>query len=186
MSPRTIHRTRQRLAHSSACRFFRLKPEATGCFHRMAFVASGFSRKARISPVRKATWLLVGVCAVTFFAGLGTTALWEPDEPRFAEATRQMLLRHDYVTPWFNDRPRFEKPILLYWLQLPFFAVLGDSETAARMPAALAGLIAVLATFGIGRELISVRAGVHAGVALATTLRFVLYFRQGLTDVPVA
>lgn len=130
--------------------------------------------------------LLVGVCAVTFFAGLGTTALWEPDEPRFAEATRQMLVRHDYVTPWFNDRPRFEKPILLYWLQLPFFTALGESETAARMPAALAGLIAVLATFGIGREMISARAGVLAGVALATTLRFVLYARQGLTDVPVA
>ena len=135
--------------------------------------------------MKKFTWLLVGVCALTFFAGLGTTALWEPDEPRFAEATRQMLLRHDYVTPWFNQRPRFEKPVLLYWLQLPFFALLGPTEAAARMPAALAGLIAVLATFGIARELVSPRAGVLAGVTLATTLRFVLYARQGLTDVPV-
>ena len=127
----------------------------------------------------------MAVCAVTFFAGLGTTALWEPDEPRFAEATRQMLLRHDYVTPWFNERPRFEKPILLYWLQMPFFAALGPTEAAARMPAALAGLIAVLAIFAIAREQVSARAGVLAGVALATTLRFVLYARQGLTDVPV-
>jgi 4-amino-4-deoxy-L-arabinose transferase-like glycosyltransferase len=135
--------------------------------------------------VTKSIWLLAAVCAVTFFAGLGTTALWEPDEPRFAEATRQMLLRHDYVTPWFNERPRFEKPILLYWLQLPFFAALGPTEAAARIPSALAGLIAVLATFAIAREQVSARAGVLAGVALATTLRFVLYARQGLTDVPV-
>ena len=136
--------------------------------------------------MKKVPWLLVVVCAVTFFAGLGTTALWEPDEPRFAEATRQMLMRHDYVTPWFNDRPRFEKPILLYWLQLPFFAVAGATEAAARLPAALAALVAVLATFAIARDLVSARAGVLAGVALATTLRFVLYARQGLTDVPVA
>jgi 4-amino-4-deoxy-L-arabinose transferase-like glycosyltransferase len=129
--------------------------------------------------------LLVAVCAVTFFAGLGTTALWEPDEPRFAEATRQMLVRHDFVTPWFNERPRFEKPILLYWLQLPFVALLGSSEVAARAPAALTGLLAVLAIFGLGREMVSNRTGVLAAVILATTFRFVVYARQGLTDVPV-
>ena len=129
--------------------------------------------------------LIIAVCAVTFFAGLGTTALWEPDEPRFAEATRQMLLRGDLITPWFNDRPRFEKPILLYWLQLPFFALLGDTETAARLPSALAGLLAAISIFGIARELASPRAGLLAAVCLATTFRFVLYARQGLTDVPV-
>jgi len=135
---------------------------------------------------RRLAWLLiVGTCAITFGAGIGSTALWEPDEPRFAEATRQMLLRRDILTPWFNEAPRFEKPILLYWLQLPFFATLGATETAARAPSVLAGLAAVLAVFGLGRELASRRAGVLAAVVLATTFRFVLYARQGLTDVPV-
>lgn len=138
------------------------------------------------SQLRTELLLIIAICAVTFFAGLGTTALWEPDEPRFAEATRQMLVRHDYLTPWFNDRPRFEKPVLLYWLQLPFFAALGATETAARLPSAIAGLLAVLATFAIAREFVSRRAGLLAAVVLATTFRFVLYARQGLTDVPVA
>lgn len=129
--------------------------------------------------------LLVGVCGITFFAGLGSTALWEPDEPRFAEATRQMLLRRDFVTPWFNAQPRFEKPVLFYWLQLPFFAAWGPTEAAARAPSALAGLIAVLAVFGLTRGMVSTRAGVIAAVCLATTFRFVLYARQGLSDVPV-
>lgn len=124
-------------------------------------------------------------CALTFFAGLGTTALWEPDEPRFAEATRQMLERRDFLTPWFNAAPRFEKPILFYWLQLPFFSVLDSPEIAARAPAAICGLLAVLAIFGIGRHFVSPRAGLLSAVALATTFRFVLYSRQGLTDVPV-
>lgn len=130
--------------------------------------------------------LLTAACGATFFAGLGTTALWEPDEPRFAEATRQMLVRNDFVTPWFNERPRFEKPVLLYWLQVPFVAALGATETAARAPAAIGGLLAVLAIFSMGRELVSIRAGLLAALLLATTFRFVLYARQGLTDVPVA
>lgn len=129
--------------------------------------------------------LLTIVCGATFFAGLGSTALWEPDEPRFAEATRQMFMRNDFVTPWFNERPRFEKPVLLYWLQVPFFAALGATEAAARAPAAIGGLLTVLAIFSLGRELVSIRAGLLAGLFLATTFRFVLYARQGLTDVPV-
>lgn len=134
---------------------------------------------------RTSVVVILAVCAITLFAGLGSTALWEPDEPRFAEATRQMLLRRDFVTPWFNEQPRFEKPVLLYWLQLPFFLALGDTETAARLPSAIAGLLAVLVTFGLGRDLVSGRAGLLAAVFLATTFRFVLYARQGLTDAPV-
>lgn len=143
------------------------------------------SRTRALTSTPAVVILLSAVCALTFFAGLGSTALWEPDEPRFAEATRQMLRRGDYVTPWFNDEPRFEKPVLLYWLQLPFFVLLGATEAAARLPSALSGVLAVLATFALGRRLVSPRAGLLAGLCLATTFRFVVYARQGLTDVPV-
>lgn len=129
--------------------------------------------------------VIVTICAFTFFAGLGANALWEPDEPRFAEATRQMIQRGDFLTPWFNAAPRFEKPILFYWLQLPFFAALDDAEIAARAPAAICGLLTALAIFGLGRHFVSPRAGLLSAVGLATTFRFVLYARQGLTDVPV-
>lgn len=122
---------------------------------------------------------------VTMFAGLGNTALWEPDEPRFAEATRQMFERGDFLTPWFNDRPRFEKPILLYWLQTPFVAILGPTETAFRIPAALAGLLTLVIVYRLGRDHVSPHAGLFAALTLATTFRFILYARQSLTDVPV-
>ncbi len=136
-------------------------------------------------PLWVPVMLVVSVCALSCFAGLGSTPLWEPDEPRFAEATRQMLLRGDFLTPWFNARPRFEKPILFYWLQLPFFFGLGPTELAARAPAAIAGLLTVLATFALASDLASRRAGLLASLCLATTFRFVLYARQGLTDIPV-
>jgi 4-amino-4-deoxy-L-arabinose transferase-like glycosyltransferase len=127
--------------------------------------------------------LLVWAC--TMLVGLGNTALWEPDEPRFAGATREMFSRGDFLTPWFNAQPRFEKPVLLYWLQAPFVAVLGPTETAFRLPSALAGLVTLIVVFRIASRLVSPAAGLYAALALATTFRFVLYARQGLTDVPV-
>ncbi len=129
--------------------------------------------------------LIAIVWLVAMFAGLGNTALWEPDEPRFAEATREMFERGDFLTPWFNHRPRFEKPILLYWLQTPFVAVLGPTETAFRIPAALAGLLTLVIVYRLARDLVSPEAGLLAALTLATTFRFILYARQSLTDVPV-
>lgn len=117
--------------------------------------------------------------------GLGTTSLWESDEPRFAEATRQMLLRGDVLTPYFNGEPRFEKPILFYWMQLPAFAVLSPTETAARLPAALAGLGCLLLTYALGRRYFSNRAALSGTLVLATTFRFAVWTRMALTDMPV-
>lgn len=129
--------------------------------------------------------LIVVLWGLTMLAGLGGTALWEPDEPRFAEATRQMFERGDFLTPWFNGRPRFEKPILLYWLQAPFVALMGPVETAFRLPAALAGLLTLIVVYRLGGRLASPFAGLLGALSLATMFRFILYARQSLTDVPV-
>jgi 4-amino-4-deoxy-L-arabinose transferase-like glycosyltransferase len=137
-----------------------------------------------VTTARRDCALLILVCAVTMFVGLGNTALWEPDEPRFAEATRQMFTRGDFLTPWFNNSPRFEKPILMYWMQVPFVATLGATETAFRLPSAIAGLCTVLLIYSLGAHLVSPRTGLIAGLSLATTMRFVVYARQGLTDIP--
>jgi 4-amino-4-deoxy-L-arabinose transferase-like glycosyltransferase len=137
-----------------------------------------------LSTERSRLGLVLAVWLLTVAAGLGSTPLWEPDEPRFAEATRQMFARGDFITPWFNGQPRFEKPPLLYWLQAPFVAVLGPTEAAFRLPSALAALLTFVVVYRIGR-LASPRAGLIAALSLATTFRFIIYARQGLTDLPV-
>jgi len=128
--------------------------------------------------------VVAGVCALTLFAGLGRAALWEPDEARYAEATRQMLARGDLLTPWYNDEPRFEKPILFYWMQLPFVAALGSTELAARLPGALAAVGCVVLTWLIGVRLFGATAAWLAALVLATSFRFVMFAHQGLTDTP--
>jgi 4-amino-4-deoxy-L-arabinose transferase-like glycosyltransferase len=125
------------------------------------------------------------VAGLAILPGLGRATLWEPDEPRFAAATREMFERGNFVTPYLNGETRFEKPILLYWLQAPAFGLFGDTELAARVPSALAGIGTVLLLYLIGLRVASPRAALASALVLATMFRFVTLARIGLTDVPV-
>jgi hypothetical protein len=128
--------------------------------------------------------VLTGLCALSLFAALGSTPLWEPDEPRFAAATRHMLRSGDYFDPMFNGRPRWEKPILLNWLQAAPLGLGLDDELPMRLPAATLGTVAVLCVYALGVFWWSRTAGLIGAALLATTFRFVTYARQGLTDIP--
>ena len=125
------------------------------------------------------------IAAVTMGLGIGQASFWEPDEPRFAEATRQMFLRHDFLTPYFNGVPRFEKPILFYWMQALAYLPLGATEFAARLPVVLSAIGCVFVLYLLGARVASRRAGWLGGMVLATMFRFVVFSREGLTDIPV-
>ena len=114
---------------------------------------------------------LVIVASLAILAGLGNGTFWEPDEPRFAEATRQMFARGDFVTPYLNGVPRFEKPILFYWAQATAFTAFGDNEFAARLPSAIAGVGIVLVLYLLVVEIASRRAAFVAALVMATMFR---------------
>ena len=96
-----------------------------------------------------------------------------------------MFVRGDFLTPYLNDAPRFEKPILFYWGQAAAHAAFGDNEFAARLPSALAGVGIVLVLYLLGTEIGSRRAALVAAFVMSTMFRFVTFARIGLTDVPV-
>jgi len=85
-------------------------------------------------------WAVVSIL-VLFFGGLGSVPLTDLDEGAFAEASREMLERGDWISPWLLDAPRFDKPVLIHWLQMVSFSVFGVNAWAARLPSALAGII---------------------------------------------
>src|SRR5690242_9393747 len=60
--------------------------------------------------------------------------LMDRDEPRFAEASREMVQKKDLVVPWFNGHYRFDKPPLIYWCQIACYQLLGTNAFAARLP----------------------------------------------------
>jgi len=96
-----------------------------------------------------------------------------------------MFARGDFLTPYLNGVPRFEKPILFYWTQAAAFTVFGDNEFSARLPSALAGVGIVFVLYLIGAEIASRRAALIAALVMATMFRVVTFARIGLTDVPV-
>jgi 4-amino-4-deoxy-L-arabinose transferase-like glycosyltransferase len=83
-----------------------------------------------------------------YLAGNQATPLWDRDEPRYAQASRQMARSGDWVVPMLLDEPRLKKPVLIYWLQAASMKILGETRFAARLPSAV-GMVAVLAIVGL-------------------------------------
>ncbi len=102
--------------------------------------------------------LVLGILAVfTYFFGL-TIPLLGPDEARYAQVAREMFERGDWITPTLGGFNWFEKPALLYWLEIASFHVFGVNEFAARFGPAIFGLGTVLSLWILGRSLTSTAA----------------------------
>lgn len=130
--------------------------------------------------------LLTAICLLTFFAGLGRSAIGDSDEAFYAESAREMIESGDWVTPHYNYEYRFQKPVLYYWLVATTYFVVGADEAAARFPSALAGLALTLLTYACGRRWFSERAGLLAGVIVGTSFGYFYIARASLPDLPLA
>ena len=98
-------------------------------------------------------WFLLALLAVlTYFLGLNLPLLG-PDEPRYAQVAREMFDKGDWVTPTLGGFKWFEKPALLYWLEIASFYVFGVGEFAARFGSALFGLGTVASLWILGKNL---------------------------------
>ena len=86
-------------------------------------------------PTRSAAVLLALVGALLLFR-LGVVPLLGPDEPRYTRVAIEMQRAGEWVTPTLQGEPWLEKTPLFYWLAGAGFAVLGETETAARLPSA--------------------------------------------------
>jgi 4-amino-4-deoxy-L-arabinose transferase-like glycosyltransferase len=134
-------------------------------------------------------WLFITILtfAVTpYFLCLGASSLWDSNEAFYAETPREMLASGDYVNPTFNYHVRLNKPPLSYWVVVPFYKLLGVSETSERLPIVLAALVMIATAFGLGRLFFSVDAGLLAAIGLATSPRFLMFSRRIMIDVYVA
>ncbi len=84
---------------------------------------------------------------VAFGWNLGSIGLIDETEPLFAEASRQMFVTGDWVTPFFNGETRFDKPVLIYWCQAIAYAIIGVNEWAVRLPSAIAAMTVISLAF---------------------------------------
>src|SRR5271165_275204 len=109
--------------------------------------------------------LIVGFCAFLFFYGMGQFGLIGADEPRYAQVARDMIDRHDWITPVLGGRPWLEKPPLYYWQAMLVYSVRGVSDVSARVPAAIDATLLVVAVYLFFRRF---RRGVEVDAALIT------------------
>ncbi len=111
---------------------------------------------------------------MSWFGGIELRGLFIPDEGRYAEIPREMVATGDWVTPRLNDLKYFEKPPLQYWLTAISLAVFGDDEWTARLPTALLGFLAVLATGFTARRLWGSEGAISSAVVLGSSWAFYL------------
>jgi 4-amino-4-deoxy-L-arabinose transferase-like glycosyltransferase len=122
-------------------------------------------------------------CLLFHLAGTWTLPLVDRDEPRFAEASREMIERGDYVVPYFNNRYRFDKPPLTYWAQVASYRVFGQNPFAARLPSALAAALTAVAIFAWGRREVSERAGLWAAIIFTLCLQTFIHAKAAVADM---
>jgi 4-amino-4-deoxy-L-arabinose transferase-like glycosyltransferase len=127
--------------------------------------------------------VLVGLLALTLnLAGNGRISLWNRDEPRYACAVREMRARGDWILPTFNDKPRYQKPILIYWLMGACVALGGDNPFGMRLASALAGTATCLLVGRLGARMFGRHAGLTAALIAATSPLLVAESKLATTD----
>lgn len=143
------------------------------------------------STLAKRAWLLFFLVALIFYLyGLGHLPLIGPDEPRYAQIAREMLVRGDVVTPTLGGRPWFEKPALLYWMMMASFGAFGVSEWAARIGPACAGLLTGLFVYLVGQrveekdeKMERSGLGLWSGAALLSSAGIIVFSRGASFDI---
>ncbi|MGZ4814950.1 MAG: glycosyltransferase family 39 protein [Terriglobales bacterium] len=141
-----------------------------------------------MSSRREPVWLelatIVVFCAFLFFYGLGAFGLVGADEPRYAQIAREMLNRHDWVTPILNGLPWLEKPILYYWGAMISYSIFGVSDWAARVPSAVFATGMIFAVYFFMRRF---RRGSQLDAALisASLAGIVGFARAASMDMPL-
>lgn len=105
-----------------------------------------------MSDRRRDLALLALVGLLLFLPFVGSRDLWNPNEPIYGQAVREMRVAGEWVLPSVNGEAFAEKPILYFWLARVAVALLGEHETALRLPSVLAGIGSMIAVYLLGFE----------------------------------
>ena len=125
-------------------------------------------------------WVLI------YFAGIFSPALLDDVDTIHAEAAREMVLRHDWVTLYTDGIRYLEKAPLMYWGVAASYELFGASEWSTRLPLMLGVLALLLATYWLGTMAYGERGGLYSAVVLATSLGPYIFTRFQIPDIMVA
>jgi 4-amino-4-deoxy-L-arabinose transferase-like glycosyltransferase len=138
-----------------------------------------------LSDWRISVLVLVALWFVIYMIGLSTPALLDDADTVHAEAAREMVQGHNWVTLYTNGVRYLEKAPLMYWSVAASYKLFGVNEWSTRFPLMLGVLGTILATYGLGRWAFGAAGGFVSGLVLATSLGPYLFTRFLIPDVLV-
>ena len=132
---------------------------------------------------RGAAPFLIVLTLAIYVGSAGIPSLLDDADSLFAEAAREMNVRHDWITPYTNTIRFLEKPPVFYWLMSISYGVFRSATAfTARLPTALAVTALVFVTYKIGALVFGWRAGFFGALALATSAGTFLFTRIVLPE----
>lgn len=137
----------------------------------------------------KLFFLVIGAALLVAFLKLGSFTLFDVDEAVFAQASKEMFQGGDWITPTYNDKPRYDKPILIYWLMAASYKIFGVNEFGARFPSAIAGVLLAASLFlfmAFGKDPPDpedLKKGLIASLSLIFSIYFAVYSHAAVTDM---
>ena len=130
--------------------------------------------------------MIVFLWIAIYFSSMFRPALLDDVDTIHAEAAREMVLRHDWVTLYTDGIRYLEKAPLMYWGVAASYKLFGPSEWSTRLPLMMGVLALLLATYFLGRLAYGERGGLYASVVLATSLGPFIFTRFEIPDTMVA
>ena len=141
------------------------------------------SLNSRLAPAIRNFALLFAGSLLFHLAGTWTMPLIDRDEPRFAEASREMIERGDYVVPFLNNRHRFDKPPLTYWAHTVSYRLFGENDFAARLPSAIAAALTAVLLLAWGRRVSGNTVGWWSAIIFTVCLQTFMHAKAAVADM---
>ena len=126
--------------------------------------------------------LIILTIFISFF-NLGSFSLFDVDEAVFSTATKEMIESGDWITPTYNGKTRYDKPILFYWLMAASYKIFGVNEFGARFPSALASTVLIVAIFFFIRRVRDDTYAFYTAIASLLSIYFLAYSHAAVTDM---
>jgi hypothetical protein len=133
-------------------------------------------------PVRVSSLLVLTIVPALLLYARMSFHLFEPDEGRYAEIPREMMVRGEWIIPYLQGEPYLDKPPLMYWLVGISYRFLGAQNWSARLIPALAIHACILLSYLFGRRILSERGAFWGALLLAVAPGFVTIGRLLVLD----
>src|SRR4030081_3088343 len=129
--------------------------------------------------------IIILLWAAIYAAAMFTPALLDDVDTVHAEAAREMVLRHDWVTLYTDGIRYLEKAPLMYWNVAASYKLFGISDWSTRLPLMLTVLALLLATYSLGKRAYGETGGFYSAVVLGTCVGPYIFTRFQIPDVMV-